>query len=214
MALAAKEYDSKFEYERHKPEQSLLYQTIQRYWPSFVAHCEAQSQPVPAFVKREFEAYLRCGILDYGFARVYCQECQYDRLVPFSCKKRGFCSSCLSRRMSETATRLSDTVIPKIPTRQWVLSLPAPLRYLVAYDNEALNFVVTTFISVLFSYLRRKTKKSGGKALDADSYYPGAITFIQRFGSACNLNVHLHCQVSDGSYVKYNDGKQRFAVAL
>ncbi len=59
MALAAKESSSKFEYERHKPEQSLLYQAIQCYWPSFVAHCEAQNQPVPSFVKREFEAYLR-----------------------------------------------------------------------------------------------------------------------------------------------------------
>ncbi len=170
MALAAKEHGSKFEYERHKPEQGLLYQTIQRYWPSFITNCEAQNQCVPAFVKREFEAYLRCGILDYGFARVYCHECRYDRLVPFSCKKRGFCGSCLSRRMSETATRLSDLIIPKIPTRQWVLSLPAPLRYLVAYDNKALNFVVTTFISVLFSYLRKKAKKSGGGVLERFNY--------------------------------------------
>jgi len=210
MALAAKEHGSKFEYERHKPEQSLLYQTIQSYWPSFVSHCEAQNQAVPNFVKREFEAYLRCGVLDYGFARVYCQECQYDRLVPFSCKRRGFCGTCLSRRMSKTSTRLSDSIIPKIPTRQWVLSLPAPLRYLVAYDNEALNFVVTTFMSALFSYLRRKAKNSGGVALEATSYYPGAVTFIQRFGSACNLNVHLHSQVSDGVYIKYGDGKLRF----
>ena len=210
MALSACAKAPKLEYERHTPEKSLLYKTIQKNWPSFVAQCEAENHPVPSFVKREFEAYLRCGILDYGFVRVYCQECQYDRLVPFSCKKRAFCGSCLSRRMSETAARLSDSVIPKIPTRQWVLSLPAPLRYLVAYDNEALNFVVTTFISALFSYLRRKTKKSGGEALDADSYYPGAVTFIQRFGSACNLNVHLHCQVSEGSYVKYGDGKLRF----
>jgi len=210
MAVAVKEHHSKFEYERHKPEQSLLYQTIQRYWSSFVAHCEEQNRPVPAFVKREFEAFLRCGILDYGFARVYCQGCQYDRLVAFSCKRRGFCGSCLSRRMSETASRLTDSLIPNIPTRQWVLSLPTPLRYLVAYDNEALNFVVTTFISVLFSYLRRKAKKSGGVALGADSYYPGSVTFIQRFGSACNLNVHLHSQVSNGVYIKYGDGKLRF----
>lgn len=210
MPLAVMEHGSKFEYERHKPEQSLLYQTIQHYWPSFVANCEAQNQPVPAFVKREFEAYLRCGILDYGFARVYCQECQYDRLVPLSCKRRGFCGSCLSRRMSETSVRLADSIIPQIATRQWVLSLPAPLRYLVAYDNEALNFVVTAFMRVLFSYLRKKAKMSGGGALDAEAYYPGAVTFIQRFGSACNLNVHMHSQVSDGVYIKYDDGKIRF----
>lgn len=103
-------------------------------------------------------------MLDYGFARVYCQESNYDRLIPFSCKRRGFCGPCLSRRMSETAT-----------TRQWVLSLPAPLRYLVAYDNDALNAGHTTFTGCLFSYLRRKAKKSGGIALDTEDYYLGAL---------------------------------------
>jgi hypothetical protein len=202
--------EAKLEYERHDPERSILYQTIKQYWPSFVARCDGQDQPVPAFVKREVDGFLRCGVLANGFARVYCQECKYDRLVPFSCKKRGFCSSCMSRRMSETAVRLSDFVIPKIPTRQWVLSLPSPLRYLVAYDNDALSFIVTAFISTLFSYLRKRAKRSGGAVLDAESYSPGAVTFIQRFGSALNLNVHLHSQVSDGAYIKYGDGKTKF----
>lgn len=141
-----------------------------------MAQCEAQNHPVPSFVKREFEAYLRCGVLEHGFARVYCQECRYDRLIPFSCKRRGFCGSCLSRRMSETSARLVDSIIPEISTRQWVLSMPAPLRYLIAYDTEALNFVVTAFISSLFSYLRRKTKRSAGGAREAQAYYPGAVT--------------------------------------
>ena len=44
--------------------------------------------------KREFEAYLRCGILAHGFARVRCEGCAFERLVPFSCKGRGFCPRC------------------------------------------------------------------------------------------------------------------------
>jgi hypothetical protein len=197
-------------YERHAPEKSVLYRIIQENWHSFVASCDAENHPVPPFVKREFEAYLRCGILDYGFARLYCQDCRYDRLIAFSCKKRGFCGSCLARRMSETSVRLSDCVIPKIPTRQWVLSVPAPLRSLMAYDNDALNAVMSAFSGSLFSYLRAKAKKSGGYALDAKAYYPGAITFIQRFGSALNLNVHMHSQVSDGVYIQYSNDKVRF----
>ena len=200
----------KVNYERHCPEKGLLYRTIEQNWPSFVAKCEAEHQPIPAFIKKEFSAYLRCGVLAYGFARIYCQECRYDRLVAFSCKKRGFCGSCLARRMSETAARLGDSIIPEIPTRQWVLSVPAPLRYLIAYDNEALNFVVRAFTGSLFSYLRKKAKRSGGEALDAQAYHPGAVTFIQRFGSALNLNVHFHSQVSDGAYVKYGKDKIRF----
>lgn len=165
---------------------------------------------MPNFIKKEFEAYLRCGILEYGFARVYCQECRYDRLIGFSCKKRGFCGSCLARRMSETSARLVASLIPHIPTRQLVFSVPAPLRYLIAYDNDALNAVLSIFMGVLFSYLRKKSKRYGGKALEGQEYHPGAVTFIQRFGSALNLNVHMHSQVSDGVYVRYADNKIHF----
>lgn len=210
MPLSTYTKASRVNYERHAPEKSLLYQVVKQNWVSFVAKCDAENHPVPRFVKREFEAYLRCGVLDYGFARVYCQKCRYDRLIAFSCKKRGFCGSCLARRMSETSARLSDSIIPNIPTRQWVLSVPAPLRYLIAYDNDALSEVLSAFTCSLFSYLRRMAKRSGGKALDAECYYPGAVTFIQRFGSALNLNVHMHSQVSDGVYIKYDNDKIRF----
>lgn len=125
-------------YERHRPEESLLYQVVSRNMQSFFKKCEESGHPVPKFIKKEFESFLRCGVLSYGFARVYCQTCKNDRLIGFPCKKRGFCASYLSRRMSEISGHLIDEVIPQIPTRQWVLSVPAPLRYLLAYDNEAL----------------------------------------------------------------------------
>ncbi len=70
--------------------------------------------------------------------------------------------------------------------------------------------MVRAFTASLFSYLRKKAKRSGGEALDAQAYYPGAVTFIQRFGSALNLNVHLHSQVSDGAYVKYGKDEIEF----
>jgi Putative transposase len=36
--------------------------------------------------------------------------------------------------------------------------------------------------------------------LPADEGQGGAVTLIQRFGSAGNLNIHLHCLVLDGVY--------------
>jgi hypothetical protein len=38
----------------------------------------------------------------------------------------------------------------------------------------------------------------------------GAVTLIQRFGSAANLNVHLHCLVLDGVYRSHADGVPEF----
>jgi Putative transposase len=45
--------------------------------------------------------------------------------------------------------------------------------------------------------------QAGLKADEADS---GAVTLIQRFGSAANLNIHLHCLVLDGVYRRGADG--------
>jgi hypothetical protein len=58
---------------------------------------------LPEFVKDEFEAYLECGILAHGFLRVRCAGCAHEKLVAFSCKRRGFCPSCGARRMAESA---------------------------------------------------------------------------------------------------------------
>ena len=39
---------------------------------------------------REFEEYLKCGHLEYGFLRVRCESCHAEQLVAFSCKRRGY----------------------------------------------------------------------------------------------------------------------------
>ena len=42
--------------------------------------------------------------------RVRCEICHHEKLVAFSCKKRGFCPSCGARRMVESAALLVDEV--------------------------------------------------------------------------------------------------------
>ena len=113
-------------YRPRRPGDSALYQVIETHLETFLAHTagDAESSGVPVFVKREFEAYLRCGILAHGFARVRCEGCAFERLVPFSCKGRAFCPSCGGRRMTEHAGQLVETVLPRVPVRQWVLTLP------------------------------------------------------------------------------------------
>ena len=48
---------------------------------------------LPEHVREEFDEYLRCGVLERGLLRVVCEQCHGERLVAFSCKKRGFCPS-------------------------------------------------------------------------------------------------------------------------
>src|SRR5262249_9686865 len=82
----------------------------------------------------ELLAYLRCGLLEPGCVRVRCLRCTDEMVVAFSCKGREFCPSCGGRRMSALAAQLVEHVIPHMPVRQWVLSLPWSLRYQLALD--------------------------------------------------------------------------------
>jgi hypothetical protein len=52
---------------RHRPEQTLLYQLVERQYPTFVRLMAEQGSPLPGYVAREFEDYLKCGRLEHGF---------------------------------------------------------------------------------------------------------------------------------------------------
>jgi len=105
--------------------------------------------------------------------------------------------------MAQSAAHLVDHVIPRVPVRQWVLSLPILLRLLLA----AQPVLVTPVLQVVHRVITyRLLDQAGIKADEADS---GAVTPIQRFGSAANLNIHLHCLVLDGVY-RRTDGELVF----
>ena len=96
--------------------------------------------------------------------------------------------------MAQTAAHLVDHIIPRVPVRQWVLSLPIPLRYLLAAHPHLITPVLQVIHRAISTSL---IKQAGLKRSEAQT---GAITLIQRFGSAANLNIHLHCLVLDGVY--------------
>lgn len=114
----------------------MLYRTIAAHLPTFLARTAGEDGTGgwPVFVRREFEAYLRCGILNHGLLRARCERCGETRVVAFSCRGRGFCPSCGGRRMSELAAHLVDRVLPRVPIRQWVFTVPVPVRYQLAFD--------------------------------------------------------------------------------
>ena len=54
-------------YERHRPEGTLLYRLVEQHYPEFAEAMATQGKPLPAYVEREFEDYLKCGHLEQGF---------------------------------------------------------------------------------------------------------------------------------------------------
>jgi hypothetical protein len=109
---------------------------MRHHLETWLRNARTQERTVPRFVERELRAFLDCGILAHGFLRLHCDACKLDRVVAFSCKGRGFCPSCGGRHMADTAAHLVDRVLPRVPVRQWVLSLPFGLRYRLARDRE------------------------------------------------------------------------------
>ena len=61
-------------YERHRPEQTLLYQLVEKHYRARAEQLDVQGKFLPTHVHREFEAYLKCGRLEHGFLRAAVQE--------------------------------------------------------------------------------------------------------------------------------------------
>ncbi len=213
--MNACEASGAFLYQRHWPEKTLLYQLVSKYYPAFRQQLAEEGRVLPGYVQREFGGYLKCGRLEHGFLRVRCESCHEERLVAFSCtnsrrfrraprftpgilpyalraRLRRFkiapgdfvCPSCGARRMVESAALLVDEVLPHEPIRQWVLSFLFLLRFLFASRPVITGQVLGIVNRVISMHL---VKKAGYSKKMART---GAVTLIQRFGSALNLNMH------------------------
>src|SRR5215475_8964073 len=150
---------------------------------------------LPQFVEREFREFLTCDVFEHGVARFRCEGCRREHLVPFSCKRRGWCPSCGGRRMSERAAHLVDAVLPWAPVRQWVLTVPYRLRYRMAFDHGLSRAVLSVFTRVLL-----ETYARGAGARGIAGGRTGSITVIQRAGGGLNVNPHFHTLVLDGVF--------------
>ncbi|MBA3459616.1 MAG: transposase zinc-binding domain-containing protein [Deltaproteobacteria bacterium] len=109
------------------------------------------------------------------------RTCDDEIVVAFSCKRRGICPSCTARRMADTAAHLVDRVLPRAPFRQWVFTVPKPLRLVLGREPAWTSWVGGLVVRAIGAWQRR-------------------------FGGLVNLNVHYHLVVPDGVFVKSDEG--------
>jgi hypothetical protein len=197
-------------YARRRPEDTALHGAVAGALPSWLAERDAQEaaggRGVPRFVRRELEGLLRCGRLEHGFARFRCGDCGSERLVALACRGRGFCPSCMGKRMVRGAAHLVDRVLPQERVRQWVLSLPFGLRWRLAWDHPLALKVLKVVIRALRGHYRARARRAGING----RVEIGTVTMVQRFGSALNLNLHFHILAIDGVYSEAADGRVVF----
>ena len=194
---------------RHVPEDTALYALVEQHLEGFLAYArERNGSALPKDVVQEFREYLRCGVLAHGFLRARCDHCSQELFIAFSCKNRGICPSCTNRRMCAEAAHLVDRVLPDVPVRQWVITVPYALRLALAADARALTAVSRIAMDeVTRSYRRRAS------AVGLDDAETGSIAFHQRFGGSLNLHVHIHAVFIDGAYASSTPSNDEGAAA-
>jgi hypothetical protein len=110
--------------------------------------------------------------------------------------------------MNEGALTLLDYVLPEVPIRQFVLTVPFPLRFPLAFDGELLGQVLRIFTDTIAANYRKRQAQRG--IVDGQS---GAVTVIQRANSDLRLNPHFHVLQLDGLYATSPDGAPIFHPA-
>lgn len=189
-------------YKPRRPEKTVLYQVIKRYYKTW----RRNAQNVPRYVDKEFNQYIGCGILSHGFACAHCYVCHQEFFLAFSCKGRGVCPSCNTKRMVEISAHLIENLIPAIPMRQWVISFPKRIRHFLQTD-----VILKAVLSVVADEIRKKVIACSPKIAGGQF---GAVSFIQRFGSTLNLHPHFHVVVADGIFEQKENTFQFFPAYL
>ncbi len=184
-------------YKPRKPKETAFYNCVENHfeeleaiWDDLYASRYGFWRP---YITDVIYRYLDCGDLRCGFARVRCDNCGHEYLLPFSCKRRHFCPSCHQKRVVEYGEWLLTDVLKKVPRRHWVFSIPKRLRIYFMYDRSLLGKLSTCAWNVMSAFLK--------SAVPRDGSVPGASIAIRRYGDFLDFNPHLHAIVTDGSFV-------------
>ena len=192
-------------YRPRTPQDTVLYDAVRTHLDAFLAFArERTGRELPKYVVDAFRKVLACGDLSRGVSLVRCGRCRHSFVVGFTCKGRGLCPSCTTRRTTGTAATLCDRVLPELPYRQWVLTFPRPWRMLLAKDAKVLSALHRIAVEEIERAYLRST--DNGAASRGAQRRTGSVTFVQRFSGSLGLHVHLHVLFADGVFVREADG--------
>ena len=180
----------------------LFYQLFDKHFDDYVYAYEerfdAKARPLRPVVRPTVEAFLDCGRLYGGFARVRCPSCRSEHLFAFSCQTRNFCPSCQAKRSVLFAEKLQEQILQPVPHRHYTFSIPKVLRGLFERERRLLSLVSQTAYESI--------RKSFQQILHHKDVQPGLVASLQTFGSfASNFNPHCHGLVSRGGF--YTSGR-------
>lgn len=202
------------------PGDAFLRDVIKRRFIDYLDERAAEGRALPDFVVREFELATTCGDFRTFHATFACQECPHQWKICLRCKRRGWCPACMVFRQHDRTRFLEQRIIGNTPIRQYVLTLPPPLRVFLAFRPRLISMVLGQFLKLVFGYLAKAAKKllrargEQYRSVRVGHLKPGAVTAIQRFATDISLNLHFHCLVTNGVFVKMSTDQAPWFLEL
>jgi ribosomal protein S27E len=101
-------------YRPRDPRASDLWRLMDRHFQTFARLYDERFAAKYGFwrpvIESSVRAFLDCGDLHHGFARVRCPDCHHEMFVAFSCKQRCTCPSCHQKRALLTSRHVAEDV--------------------------------------------------------------------------------------------------------
>ena len=181
-------------YRPRHPETTVLYKALERDFEAYEwAHAdryERSSGPLRSVVRKSVFAYLDCGRLQGGFARIRCPNCHAEHLLAFSCRTRNLCPSCQAKRSALFAEWLVEEVLLDVAHRHVVFTVPKALRSGIERERRLHGLMAKAAWETLREMLSAAACEPEGVA--------GVVASLQTFGSFANFHPHLHAIVTEG----------------
>jgi hypothetical protein len=159
--------------------------------------------PLHPRVKKLFESFTRCGDLHFGFVRLRCVNPQCpkksERILPFSCCVRGLCPSCGQRRAIQWAERMVEEVLPRVPYRQLVFTIPRRLRKFFLFTRSLYGELCRAAYGATRDFLRQLVPGGFPKLKRA---VPAMVVVPQSFGDLLTAHPHAHALCSLGVFLR------------
>jgi len=188
-------------YRPRDPQASGLWRVFDRHFETFQQVYDERFQGKYGFwravVARSVTAFLRCGDLAEGFARVRCPDCRHEMFVAFSCKQRCVCPSCHQKRALLTALHVAEEVCAPVAHRQVVFTIPKRLRTHARFDRGLLG----KLCACAWGCLRAEVQRALARA----DVLPGMIATIQTHGELLHWHPHVHALVTCGAFTPGED---------
>jgi Transposase zinc-binding domain/Putative transposase len=181
-------------YKPRRPRESPLYRLVEQHleellqsWPARFVRQHGPLRPVVERVLREF---LKCGLLEHGFARLWCGECRRSVLVAFSCRGRSFCPSCEKKKQLLWAEWLREELLLPVAHRHVVLTIPRLLRPLFRRRRELLGELARAGAEAVKELVRHASGEGDAR--------PGVVVSVATAGDLLHWHPHLHLITTAG----------------